>query len=619
MLKKGFAYTEKLFIGRVSPDNGAIAGGTYVTVLGTGFGPGLSVLFGGALLKDQRIVDAHTVVGHTPPGRVGAADVKVQIGASSDVSLGAFSYFDPTSGGGGSTGGPLNGTLNVTVLQSSWLHYGQPLPGATVMLGSDPTTLFQGKTDRLGQITFSDPQLMKSQTVTISKDGFQTLTIASQESQNLTVYLSSTTGDGSPPDMPEPGGSTGPAVIAGHVTGFKLPRPLASHERAWAEVWVANTSLYNTPPFGYRATPDQRDARGERWKITADGGAFSVYTSAGLRAVYAVYGIYDLQKDLFTPYLLGVRRGVNAESQPAAGGQGHRARRAPRPDLPGPLRGAAAEPRQLQHGAHDGLRLAGARCRGRHPAGLGRHDGRGRRLRVDAAPGRQRPALPGLLSRLGHLADELRLPQAAGRPDQGAHHRADAAAAAHREAGGLVRRDHLLAHGRQPRRGPDPAERLQDWPERLWLGVERHHARRDALGDDAAEPLRPARRRRNAGRPESSFRCPSRAPRASTGPTGATRPWAVTPGPSGPTRTPTSRSSRRSRRREAGTPDHAIPPLLPAPSRRCGAGAVRGVPQRQEARQRLSRRLRLRRPCGVPLRRRDRAVPVQDQCGLQGG
>ncbi|HEY3446357.1 MAG TPA: IPT/TIG domain-containing protein [Myxococcales bacterium] len=313
VLKAGFKFVEPVFIGRVSPDNGAIAGGTYVTVLGTGFGPGLSVLFGGALLKDQRIVDAHTVVGHTPPGRVGAVDVKVQVGAETDQSLGAFSYFDPTSGGGGSSGGPLNGTLNVTILESSWLHYGQPLPGATVMLGSDPTTPFQGKTDRLGQITFSDPQLMKAQTVTVSKDGYQTITIASQESQNLTLYLSNNNGDGGPPDMPPPGGSSGPAIINGHVTGFKLPRPLGPHETAWAEVWVASTSVYSTPPFGSRASADQRDARGERWKLTGDGAAYSVYTSAGLRAVYAVYGIYDRQTDVFTPYLLGVRRGINAD------------------------------------------------------------------------------------------------------------------------------------------------------------------------------------------------------------------------------------------------------------------------------------------------------------------
>jgi hypothetical protein len=86
------------------------------------------VLFGEALLKDQRVVDAHTVVGHTPPGRVGAVDVAVKVGAASDLSPGAFSYFDPTSGGGGSSGGPLNGTLNVTVLQSSWLHYASRCP-----------------------------------------------------------------------------------------------------------------------------------------------------------------------------------------------------------------------------------------------------------------------------------------------------------------------------------------------------------------------------------------------------------------------------------------------------------------------------------------------------------
>ena len=118
---------------------------------------------------------------------------------------------------------------------------------------------------------------------------------------------------GGPPDMPPPGGSSGPAIISGHVYGFKLPRPLGPHETAWAEVWMVSTSVYNTPPFGSRASAAQRDARGERWKLTSDGATYTVYTTAGLRALYAVYGIYDRQSGIYTPVLMGVRRGVNAD------------------------------------------------------------------------------------------------------------------------------------------------------------------------------------------------------------------------------------------------------------------------------------------------------------------
>ena len=315
-LAGGYSFREPVSLARVSPETGSVAGGTYVTVLGTGFAAGARVLFGKGPLKDLKVVDEFTIVGHTPPGEVGAVDVSVKQGAAQDVSKSAFSYFDPTNGGGGSSGGPLDGTVNVTVLDGSGMRYGQGLPDATVMLGLDPSTPFQGRTDHRGQITFSDPSLAKAQTITVSKEGYLTITVAQQQSQNVTVYLSSTEGYLGPPDQPKPDpASNGPALISGHVNGFKLPRPLGDHESAWAEVWLAPSSPDSTPPFGSQPSPAARDQRGEHWKVTEDGGGFTVFTSSGLRAVYAVYGIYDWQTGTLTPYLMGVHRAVNADSQ----------------------------------------------------------------------------------------------------------------------------------------------------------------------------------------------------------------------------------------------------------------------------------------------------------------
>ena len=57
--------------------------------------------------------------------------------------------------------------LNVTVLDSTNGSYGAPVPLATVLLGVDSATPFQGTTDARGQVTFSDPSLVKAQTVTL--------------------------------------------------------------------------------------------------------------------------------------------------------------------------------------------------------------------------------------------------------------------------------------------------------------------------------------------------------------------------------------------------------------------------------------------------------------------
>jgi hypothetical protein len=150
--------------------------------------------------------------------------------------------------------------------------------------------------------------------VTVSKEGYLTLTIARQESRDLTVFLNRTSGSGSGAGV-DPGFSagSGPSIISGRVSGFKLPRPLEAGEEAVAQVWVAPTTVFSTPPIGYTASADSRDAMGERWQVYEDGGSYSVFSYKGLRAVYAVFGIRVKRTGAFTPVLMGVRRGISAD------------------------------------------------------------------------------------------------------------------------------------------------------------------------------------------------------------------------------------------------------------------------------------------------------------------
>jgi hypothetical protein len=173
---------------------------------------------------------------------------------------------------------------------------------ATAMLGTDPFTPFQGLTDSRGQITFSDPSLVKPQTVTVFKQGYENATVTSVNAENLTVFIARTSGEGNPsPGDPPPG----PSTISGKVTGFKAPRPLGPNEVLEARVFVAQRSLFSGAPF---APPP--DHIGERWQVRTEGGEYVVFTGAGLRATYAILGIWNGQTRSFEPYLMGVRRGV---------------------------------------------------------------------------------------------------------------------------------------------------------------------------------------------------------------------------------------------------------------------------------------------------------------------
>ncbi len=309
-LPAAFTFDEPLTVGGLQPNRGAIAGGTLVSVLGSGFGEGTIVRIGGQVAKDIKVVDAHTLSCRTPKGEVGSVDVRVERAGQGDDLPGGFSYFDPRSISGGLSGGPLTGTLNVTVLDQSPGFQGAPVPLATVMLGADSHTPFQGVTDARGQITFSDPSLVKAQTVTAFKDGYASVTVTSVNAENVTVYIARVGGDGSP-GSPPPGPP--PSVISGRVTGFKPPRILNSNESLEARVFVSQNSLYASAPF--RAPPNRQ---GQKWQVTKEGGEYLVLTSAGLRAVYAVLGVYDRVTQNFEPFLMGIKRGVTVTSDKPA-------------------------------------------------------------------------------------------------------------------------------------------------------------------------------------------------------------------------------------------------------------------------------------------------------------
>ncbi len=302
-LAGAFTFLEPLSVGRVQPERGAIAGNTLVTVLGAGFGDSTVVAFGANRAKDVKVVDSHTLTCRTPRGDVGTVDVKVERLTETDTLPGGFSYFDPRSISGGLSGGPLVGTLNVTVLDSTPGLYGAPVDQATVMLGIDAATPYQGLTDRRGQITFSDPSLVKAQVVTVYKENYESTTVTAVNAENLTVFISRTGGGEGSPGAPPPGPP--PSTISGRVTGFKPPRILTANETLEARVFVTQTSLYGGPPF--RGPPNKSS---EKWRVLVDGGEYLVFTGAGLRAVYAVLGIANRTANTFVPFAMGVRRGI---------------------------------------------------------------------------------------------------------------------------------------------------------------------------------------------------------------------------------------------------------------------------------------------------------------------
>ena len=301
----------------VSPVSGSVAGGTYVTLSGfaTGWDSTTTVTFDGVPMASPQVLNQTTIVGYTPPGTAGTADIRATTGATTVEASRAYTYLataDPFAVGMG--GGPMNGTLNVVVVDN---NTGDGVPNAFVAVGDPATTPFNGRTDALGQITFSDPALTGQQDLVAAAVGYEVAMFVQFDARDITIFLRQ------PP--PPPMGPIPPAPQIGHILGHILfgdavslgspnwdlvPEPRTPTERKRAYVTTTSPSMFSTSyaPSGW--IDYQYDPSVTAW-------AFDVWARPSAVAVVAVAGLYDSAKDPsgsgvsgFEPFAMGVSRGI---------------------------------------------------------------------------------------------------------------------------------------------------------------------------------------------------------------------------------------------------------------------------------------------------------------------
>jgi hypothetical protein len=181
-----FRYTQPLTITGYSPTRGAIAGGTYVVVRGSGFEPGLSILFGDQPALSVELLDPATVAVRTPPAESAApVVVKAQLGTTTVNGPGKFTYYNPTTDAGGWWGGDILGAVNVTVVDSNG-----PVSNAFVTLSVRASeTGFSGRTDARGQVTISGPDLSGVQNIYASAKKHSSVSVTRVNASNVVVVL----------------------------------------------------------------------------------------------------------------------------------------------------------------------------------------------------------------------------------------------------------------------------------------------------------------------------------------------------------------------------------------------------------------------------------------------
>ena len=82
----------------VAPAAGSTFGGTAVTITGSGFSSGATVLVGGTAATDVVVVNSTSITAKTPAHAAGTGDVRVTVGARSGTLPSAFTFVTPTIG-----------------------------------------------------------------------------------------------------------------------------------------------------------------------------------------------------------------------------------------------------------------------------------------------------------------------------------------------------------------------------------------------------------------------------------------------------------------------------------------------------------------------------------------
>jgi hypothetical protein len=305
------------------PSQGSSSGGTLVelTAGGATFDPDVIVEFDGEPCTDLAQLAPSRIRCKAPRHAVGRVDVIARWADDSHVQLiarTAYEYVETLDAeAGGLSGGPIQGTLNVAVMND----LGFVIPKALVVVGNDlKNSKYRGVTDERGSIVFSGDDLRGPVTVHASAKCYQKGSIVTFDAENATIILSAafdlscqSSGEG-----PARRGALG-SLISGELVfpgidefGVNdwsiIPKPRASEIRVAYVFTSRGSSDTRNPapdPMGTMARLTETTAeigqRGYKYKIFA--------RPAGL-AVYALCGIERTDNGEFTPYVMGLARNV---------------------------------------------------------------------------------------------------------------------------------------------------------------------------------------------------------------------------------------------------------------------------------------------------------------------
>ncbi|MEE2755310.1 MAG: IPT/TIG domain-containing protein [Myxococcota bacterium] len=296
----------------VSPARGSVAGGTRVAIVGRGFDESTRFSFEDRELDVIELIDDQNVVARTPAHRAGWISLKAESEFTQTIMPLAFEYFDPTAQFGGLWGQPIDGSLNVTVIDGM---SGAPLPGAQVIVNNvGQNGRWTALTNEQGQATVSEPELRLPAAVTASLAEYTTTTFERLTVENATIVLM--------PQVPPMGmgdmDPIEPVTLAGQIRGLDLLEKPTNE--GFALVCFVETT-HSEPGNRLGASPPLPNGllvEDGPFEIVVGPGEFAVVAMAGYIPAVMKIGYEEGQvpywtfRDALQPIRMGLRRFVTA-------------------------------------------------------------------------------------------------------------------------------------------------------------------------------------------------------------------------------------------------------------------------------------------------------------------
>ena len=287
-LEDGFSFTEPLDVFGLAPARGSMAGNTYVEIRGQGFVGTTtpSVTFGGQPAASVKVLDSQTLAARTPPANPATVDVNVTRDSTTITSPDRFTYYNPGARSGGTWGGPINGSVNISVYGTN----GSPIQYAFVMLSTSANTQYTGQTNEDGLVTLSGPDIKGAQTITAIAKNYSTTTVQQVDAENVTIFLSPAPSSGPPPQGPPT------ATFKGKLTGLDKIARNGPYE-------VREAQIYTTKRSPWSNNPDPGSGA-----VLNSNGDYTLTSRTGDLALVAIGGLRNRNTEVFTPLQMGVVR-----------------------------------------------------------------------------------------------------------------------------------------------------------------------------------------------------------------------------------------------------------------------------------------------------------------------